>query len=142
MTDTQLVKDKGGRPMITLSDLPDQWDEKITALAREGASIVELSVTLGISRDTFYQLSKRDQKFSDTIKKCKELSEAWWEKQGRTKLETKEFNYTGWYMNMKNRFGWRDKQEVQHSGGTPITIDILGTNSKPETKDPDSDDQE
>lgn len=81
-------------------------------LAKEGASIIELSVALNISRDTFYEISKRDNEFADTVKICKELSEAWWEKSGRTNLMNKEFNYTGWYMNMKNRFGWKDRQDV------------------------------
>lgn len=100
---------KGGRPLI---ELPPDYELIMLELAKEGASIVELSVALSISRDTFYEISKRDTKFSDTIKKCKELSEAWWERSGRTNLMNKEFNYTGWYMNMKNRFNWKDRQDV------------------------------
>jgi hypothetical protein len=100
---------KGGRPLI---QLPNDYKDIMLELAKEGASIVELSVALSISRDTFYEISKRDTVFSDTIKKCKELSEAWWERSGRTNLMNKEFNYTGWYMNMKNRFNWKDRQDV------------------------------
>ena len=105
-----------GRPMIALSDLPEGWKETILTLSEEGASIIELSVEIGISRDTFYELSKRDEEFSDTVKRCKDLSEAWWTKKGRKNLENKDFSYTGWYMNMKNRFNWADKTE-----GTTIT---------------------
>jgi hypothetical protein len=100
---------KVGRPLI---QLPNDYKDIMLELAKEGASIVELSVALSISRDTFYEISKRDTDFSDTIKKCKELSEAWWERSGRTNLMNKEFNYTGWYMNMKNRFNWKDRQDV------------------------------
>lgn len=118
---------KAGRPMIKLEDLPKDWDKKILALSNEGASIIELAVALGISRDTFYEMSKREPIFSDTIKGCKELSEAWWEKQGRTNLTNKEFNYTGWYMNMKNRHGWKDKSEVENTHH--IVQPILGGES-------------
>ena len=115
-----------GRPRIELSDLPENWKEKCLTLAEEGASIVELSVMLEISRDTFYALSEREEEFSDTVKRCKELSEAWWERSGRTNLMNKEFNYTGWYMNMKNRFGWRDKteQDINHSGNVQFINDV------------------
>ena len=66
---------------------------------------------------------KEETEFSVTIKRGKALSAAWWERVGRKQLTNKEFSYTGWYMNMKNRFGWADKQEVQHSGGIHINID-------------------
>lgn len=105
-----------GRPIIELKNLPEGWEDIILTLSEEGASIIELSVELGISRDTFYELSKRDEKFSDTVKRCKDLSEAWWTKQGRKNLDNKDFSYTGWYMNMKNRFNWSDKQEITHAG--------------------------
>lgn len=104
-----------GRPAIELKDLPNEWENNILSLSEEGASIIELSVELGISRDTFYELSKRDTYFSDTVKRCKDLSEAWWTRKGRKNLENKDFNYTGWYMNMKNRFNWSDKQEIDHT---------------------------
>jgi len=102
-----------GRPLIGLSDLPEGWEKIILNLSKEGASIIELSVELGISRDTFYELSKRDEYFSDTVKRCKDESEAWWTRKGRKNLDNKDFSYTGWYMNMKNRFNWSDKQEVK-----------------------------
>jgi hypothetical protein len=102
---------KMGRPLITLKDLPENWEKDILELAKKGGSIVEIAVLLEISRDTFYALSERDEYFSDTVKKCKQLSEAWWVKKGRTELDNKDFSFTGWYMNMKNRFGWADKVE-------------------------------
>lgn len=85
----------------------------IISLMSEGASLVEVAVMLGISRETLYQWVDTYPDFSDTIKKGKELCNAWWEGEARKALmlRDKDFNATLWYMNMKNRFGWSDKQE-------------------------------
>lgn len=122
-----------GRPKIELKDLPENWQNTILELSSEGASIVELSVELGISRDTFYALSEREPIFFDTVKKCKELCEAWWVRNGRTNLNNKDFNYTGWYMNMKNRFNWSDKKEIDHTTqGEKMNVISLGSGINPE----------
>lgn len=109
-----------GRPPITIQDLPEGWEERIIKLSKQGASIVELAVELDICRNTFYALSERDEHFMNTVKRCKQYCEAWWLSKGRTELDNKDFSYTGWYMNMKNRFGWKDKQEVEQKGETTI----------------------
>ena len=118
------MTDKGGRPKIELTDLREDWKEHILKESSEGASIVELSVDLDICRETFYALSEREPEFSDTVKKCKQLSEAWWKRKGRTNLDSKTFSYVGWYMNMKNRFGWADKQETKTDNTNTSTINI------------------
>ena len=117
-----------GRPLKKLEDLPDGWENIIINLSKEGASIVELAVALDISRKTLYNLSERDEHFLHTIKKCKRYCEAWWLSKGRTELDNKDFSYTGWYMNMKNRFGWADKQENKnentHTGEIKINYNL------------------
>lgn len=108
-------------------DLPDGWYNTVLALYKEGASDVEVKAWVheirgSFSNDLWDRWIKEEEQFSETIKIGKILSEAWWSKKGRTSLEKKDFSYVGWYMNMKNRFGWKDKQEVEQSGGTSITV--------------------
>ena len=115
-----------GRPPSKL-DLPEGWYNSVLELYKEGASDVEVkawiySVRGSLSNDLWDRWIDEEPEFSETIKTGKILSEAWWSRSGRKNLENKEFSYTGWYMNMKNRFGWKDKQEVEQSGGTSITV--------------------
>jgi len=119
-----------GRPPVTTDSLPENWRESIIALSKEGASFVELAVELGIARSTMYLLIDRDPEFSDTLKECKRHCEAWWKRVGRTNLENKEFSYTGWYMNMKNRFGWTDRVDNTTKGesiNAPLTPEEIET---------------
>lgn len=85
--------------------------ERIIELMREGASQNEVAADLGISHDTIAEWKKSIPEFSESINIGTRLSEAWWERHGRKQLENRDFNSTLWYMNMKNRFGWRDKSE-------------------------------
>tara|TARA_B110000261_G_scaffold157159_1_gene191865 strand:- start:637 stop:1020 length:384 start_codon:yes stop_codon:yes gene_type:complete len=91
-------------------------------LMQEGASQQEVLAVLDISNDTFYRWKKENEEFSETIKRGVQLSQGWWERQGRVSLKDREFNYTGWYMNMKNRFKWADKQEVKNEGITTVIV--------------------
>ena len=122
-----------GRPKEGLYTLPPGWYNDILSLYQMGASDVEIKALIYQWRDTFSndlwnRWMEEEPEFSQTIKKGKELSAAWWEKQGRTNLKDKEFSYTGWYMNMKNRFGWADNQKTdittQGDKITGITINV------------------
>lgn len=106
---------KIGRPLKTTNDLPSNWQQTVIDMMAQGASKVEVKAELDISNDLFERWVKEEPVFSDTIKKGQVLSNAWWEKKARTNLENNQFNSTLWYMNMKNRFGWRDKHEVENS---------------------------
>lgn len=93
----------------------------------EGASDVEIrayiwTVRGSFSNDLWERWLNEEEIFSEIIKKGRELSRAWWEKNGRVNLKDKDFNPTLWYMNMKNRFGWADKQEVSQHNTNPQVV--------------------
>lgn len=119
------------RPKKDLSILPDGWQKEILQLYYEGASDVEIKGLIwdwhgSFSDDLWDRWLKEEDQFSGTIKKGRQLSACWWEEIGRKNLQSKDFSYTGWYMNMRNRFGWADKKEIDHTtGGKPITIHVI-----------------
>ena len=132
---------KVGRPKEDLSSLPENWHEEVLELYSEGAADVEIKALIygwrnNFSNNLWDRWMKEEPEFWETIKRGRMLSESWWNKSGRKNLKDKDFSYTGWYMNMKNRFGWRDKQETTLQGGDKAikteTIISLGTGIKPD----------
>jgi hypothetical protein len=125
-----------GRPKISLSILWEGWYNDVLDLYREGADDVEVRAMIAEHRidqedskkktyswDLWDRFLEDHEEFSETIKTGRLLSEAFFKKIGRKNLENREFNYTGWYMQMKNRFGWKDKQETDiTSGGEKVGI--------------------
>jgi len=103
-----------------------EYCDTIVDFMRDGASIVEFAASIGVSRDSVYEWAKNNPAFSDALKTAMELCEAWWTAQGRVHMMVKEFNHVLWYMQMKNRFGWRDKQETELTGpgGSPLSIEV------------------
>ena len=109
------------RPKEDLTSLPDKWYDSILDLYKVGASDVEIKALIytwrgSFSNDLWNRWINEEEQFSETIKTGKIISEAWWSKNGRTNLENKDFNFTGWYMNMKNRFGWTDRVDSTSKG--------------------------
>lgn len=87
-----------------------------------GMSITEAAVNLGVHRDTIYAWAESIPDFSDALKTGILHAQAWWERQGRESLHLKEFQTGLWFANMKNRFGWADRNNLEHTGkgGGPI----------------------
>jgi hypothetical protein len=112
-----------GAPNKTTALLWDNWYNDILDLYKEGASDVEIKALIvqktngkvRASNDLWERWIEEEEQFSETIKIGKLISEAWWNKTGRENLENKDFSFTGWYMNMKNRFGWRDSIETKQT---------------------------
>lgn len=105
-----------GRLKKTINDLPKDWQTKALDIASKGGSDVEIRVALKIySNDLWYRLLKDDKVFSETIEKSHLLCQNWWELQGRKNLKAKNFQTGLWTVNMKNRFKWTDKVDIEHS---------------------------
>jgi len=115
----------GGRP----TKYKKEYCDKIIVLMAEGISISEVSRIFQVNESTIYEWAKHYPLFSNALKKARTYSKAWWSNKGRSNLENKEFNYQGWYMQMRNRFSYHNKQFEQQknkeigkklNGDTPL----------------------
>jgi len=114
-------------PMARPTKYKPEYCDFVIELMKEGASKAECSAAIGIHKDTLYEWIKKYPKFSDSIKRGQYFSLGWWERQGRINLENKSFNYTGWYMQMKNRHGWSDKHEISgNKEQLKIEVEFVG----------------
>lgn len=101
--------------------LPQDWEEVLLSMYAEGASDAEVMRQIWEWRGSFSQVLwerwlKEEVKFKEVIEAGKILSQAWWEMNGRKNIGNRGFNSALWYMNMKNRFGWADTQNIEHKG--------------------------
>lgn len=106
------------------------WFDTALRLSQDGASIAEICVAIGISRNTLYYKMKHhdeDGKIKDMVDGWKLIAEAWFNKTGRVNLENKDFSYQGFSMFMKNRFNWNDgKQQIDiTSGDEAISLPVI-----------------
>jgi hypothetical protein len=123
-------KSNAGRPQADLSSLPEGWQDSIIAMYSNGASDAEVKATIymwrgSFSTDLWERWMKEEEEFSEIIKMGRVVAEAWYTKLGREQLVNSFFPYAGWYMQMKNRFGWRDKPEENHERDVPIQIEVI-----------------
>jgi hypothetical protein len=117
-----------GRPKAETTITP-MWKEVILEAGRQGHHISHFLIELGISYETHYQLIKRNQEYSETVKEYNRLCEEWWFGKARESVEKGEsnrFNQRLWTVIMKNKFrdNWHDAKQVDiTSGGEKIQSD-------------------
>lgn len=102
---------------------PTKYDPSMIQTAydvlKKGKSLAQLAAALNITRETLNQWRNDPSKkeFAEAINLGLVHAEAWWEELGRRGAMGKhKINPQVWALNMKNRFGWREKQETEHSG--------------------------
>ena len=98
-------------------------------------TVTGAAMAVGMSRPTWIAYEKRDS-YSAIIKRAKDAVESYNEQ----KLH--EGKCAGVIFNLKNNFGWRDQQDVNHSGNLTITEKKYSFARKPEAQNEDEDDED
>ena len=101
-----------------------QLAEKLPDMFNGGESVVEVCVSLGIARKTFYMWVKEYPEFGEAFARGKERSEAWWTRIGRAAAAGKVNGFMSgpWIFNMKNRFGWKDQADITVTQNAGIAL--------------------
>jgi len=125
----------GRHKTILVESLPEGWQQKLFDLAKQGASIKEMRVELGLVHSSFYRLLDDCPEFKEFIEELRDVAQVWWERQGRRFVtENNSGGQTAWIFQMKNRFpdDYRDRKEIDHQSTdgtlTPVskvTIEVI-----------------
>jgi len=130
------LKRSVGRPRTTVDDLKKDWQQIIMDCGQEGGSAVEMRCLLALGESAWGTLLEDSDEFRRTVETAKDMCEVWWERTGRAMVTGAPGNATVWGLNMKNRFGWFDKQGVDlTTNGKDLTPTFAGMYGKP---DPDA----
>lgn len=110
----------GGRP----TKYEPEMCETVIELGRDGAGVAEIAAELDVSRQTVYNWKDEHPEFLDAVNRARDLSQAWWEKQGRKGIWSRKFNASAYKLQVMNRFpaDWRDKQDISVEGDIPVLV--------------------
>jgi hypothetical protein len=106
LSDKKITKQKTGRPSL----YRPEYCQRLIAWGKQGLSYESFASDVDVCVDTLYEWEKVHKEFSDAKKKASAYSRAWWERMGQTGMLATGFSASVWIFNMKNRFGWRDRQ--------------------------------
>lgn len=104
-----------------------EYCEMIIEHMAKGLSKEAFAGVIGIHKETIYNWAEANSEFSDAIKIGEAKCRVFWEQAGIDGMmgNIEGFNAASWVFNLKNRFGWRDRQEVTGENGAPFTVRIV-----------------
>jgi len=105
-----MAKPRMGRP----SKYKPEYCEALLAGAKAGQTIEMFCDAIGVHKDTFYEWCKHHKELSDSWKRARQSSEAYWQKIGMAGMTGKipGFNASIWIFWMKARHAYRDDQAI------------------------------
>lgn len=110
--------------MARPTDYKPEYDEMLITHMSEGMSYESFAGKIGAYKQTLYNWEKSQPTFLDAKREAWEKSRYFWEKigVGGAVGKVNGFNVTAWIFNMKNRFGWRDRTDINVSEVKPTII--------------------
>lgn len=117
-----------GRP----SKYKPEYCQMLVDHMASGLSFESFAAVIDVNRDTLWEWLKVHEDFSDSQKVASDKCRLFWEKLGINEIMnvseyqggSKSLNSTVWIFNMKNRFGWRDKQEIEQTTTINGTLNL------------------
>jgi hypothetical protein len=111
--------------MARPTDYDPAYCDRVVELGKEGYSVVEMAAEIGVSRNTLEtNWPAAHPEFMEAFTQARLLSQAWWEKQGRTNLATQGFQSALYSRSMAARFpaDWREVKGTELTGkdGSPV----------------------
>lgn len=110
----------GGRP----TKYDPAYCDLVVEHCKTGASLTSFAASIDVCRATITVWSEDHAEFLAAVKRAKAHCAAWWEQNARKGMtgESKDVNATLCIFGLKNMAAedWREKQEVQHSGGVRV----------------------
>lgn len=112
-----------GRPLkyTSVEDMQRDIDRYFVECDEKGKpyTVSGLAYALGTNRQTIINYESKEE-FFDTVKRAKEKIELFNEEM----LYSKDVSTTGVIFNLKNNYGWKDKQEIEAEVNSEVKIKI------------------
>lgn len=111
-----------GRPPI---EITEELCKKAESLAAQGLTMEQISLVLGMGERTIYEKMAEFPQFSHDIKRGQAKGVA--AITNKLFKKAKDGDNTSMIFYLKNRAGWKDKTETEHTGpgGGPIQTKII-----------------
>ena len=117
MVAKQETKHAVGRPTKYRSE----YCKRVVDLSRDGLSVAELALDIGVARQTLYTWMDAHPEFLDAMSRARDYSLAWWERKAREGIVNEKgraINAALWGKIMSARFpdDYRKRKEIEVSG--------------------------
>jgi hypothetical protein len=114
-----------------------EFCDLIKQVGEQGGWMCEMAEVCDVHRNTFDNWCAVYPEFLDALTRAKQLSQAWFEKQGRENMLVGRgmmFNATMWKAQMcaRHPFEYTDRKAVTHSGPSGGPVQMISTTMTPQ----------
>lgn len=119
----------------------EEYCQLVMDLGKEGKSVTQIAVHIGVSRQTLYDWKDRYPDFLDALTRAQENAQAWYENLGQDGITMgKEFNSSTWAKQVSCRFPKDYTEKIKHAGDeeAPLITKIIREVVDPRGKSEDT----
>jgi hypothetical protein len=107
--------------MARPTDYTPELGDRILALMNEGLSLAAAAAECDVHRQRVYEWEERHPEFADTVKLARVKRQAFLERRLLKAVEGPVVTSSIFALKNAGAEDWRDKREVEHSGGVEMT---------------------